>query len=226
MSDAARLDLHVHSVYSPDSRMPLDEIAGRLPYLGLKGFAITDHNSVRGHAALPALREKYPRYLFLPGVEISTAEGHLLAYGVSEAPPPHRPIVEVLDWVRAHGGVAALAHPFRRAHGVGRRVAASVPVSLVETRNGHNSEIANLRAENLAARRGLGMVGGSDAHQLAEIGRAYTELDPSVTTVDDLLDALARRSVSANGRSLSWSGRLRLGLRSGLLLASRGFRPI
>jgi predicted metal-dependent phosphoesterase TrpH len=226
MNDTARIDLHVHSAYSPDSRMSLDEIAGRLPYLGLRGFAITDHNTVRGHAALPALRERYPRYLFLPGIEISTVEGHLLAYGLPEAPPSHRPIAETLDWVRARGGVAALAHPFRRTHGVGRRVAESVPVALVETRNGHNSEIANLRAETVAARRGLGMIGGSDAHQIADLGRSYTEFDPSVASTEDLLEALGRRSVSANGRSLPWTARLRLGLRSGLLLASRGFRPI
>ena len=226
MTDAVRIDLHVHSAYSPDSRLSLEEIAARLPYVGLRGVAITDHNSVRAHAALDELRAKHPAYLFLPGVEVSTAVGHLLAFGVDEAPPAHRPVVETIEWVRGHGGVPALAHPFRRAHGVGRRVAETATVTAIETRNGHNSEIANLRAEQVAARRSLGMIGGSDAHVLAEVGRAFTEFEPPIATTDDLLEALREQRVGASGRSLPWAGRLRLGFRTGLLLAGRGFRPI
>ncbi|MGA8303484.1 MAG: CehA/McbA family metallohydrolase [Thermoplasmata archaeon] len=226
MNDFSRLDLHVHSKYSPDSRLTLDMIVGRLAYAELKGFALTDHNTVRGHATLLKLQRQHPEYLLLPGVEVSTVEGHLLAYGVGEAPPPHRPILETLDWVRAHGGEAVPAHPFRRTHGVGRAVAQSAPVSAIETRNGHDSEITNLRAEKLAAHRNLGATGGSDAHATKDLGRAYTEFDSAVNSVDDLLESLRKRTTSAEGQSLTLPGRLRLGLRTGLLLARRGFRPI
>ena len=226
MSDVARLDLHVHSAYSPDSRLPLETNVSRLSYCGLRGFALTDHNTVRGHGALEALRSKYPGYLFLPGVEVSTQEGHLLAYGVREPPPAHRPAIETVEWVRAHAGEAVLAHPFRWSHGVGRRVAESVPASGVEVRNGHNSEIANLRAEDVAARRNLGATGGSDAHVVTDLGRAYTEFDPEVGSVDDLLEGLRKRTTTADGRSMALAGRVRLGVRGALLLAGRGFRPI
>jgi predicted metal-dependent phosphoesterase TrpH len=172
------------------------------------------------------LQAKHPEYLFLPGVEVSTVEGHLLVYGVREAPPPHRPLLETLDWVRAHGGEGVLAHPFRRSHGVGRALAETAPVSALETRNSHNSEMSNLRAEDVAARRNLGATGGSDAHALADLGRAYTEFDPQVATVEDLLEGLRKRTTTSEGKSLNLSGRLRLGLRTGLLLASRAFRPI
>jgi predicted metal-dependent phosphoesterase TrpH len=226
MTDAVRLDLHVHARWSPDSRLTLDTIVARLPHVGLKGFALTDHNTVEGHAALRELQARYPMYLFLPGIEVSTREGHLLAYGVREAPPPRRPVAETVEWVRAQGGEPVLAHPFRLAHGVGRRLAETVPVAALETRNGHNSEITNLRAERVAAHRAIGMTGGSDAHAPADVGRAVTEFDPNVATVDDLLEALRRGRVAATGASLRWGERLRLGLRTGLLLASRGFRPI
>lgn len=226
MTDAVRMDLHVHARWSPDSRLTLDAIGARLPHAGLKGFALTDHNTVEGHAALREMQERNPSYLLLPGVEVSTREGHVLAYGVHESPPAHRPVVETLEWVRDHGGEAVLAHPFRRSHGVGRRIAETVRVPAIETRNGHNSEIANLRAESVAAHRAVGMTGGSDAHAAADVGRAFTEFDPSVSTVDDLLEALRRGGVAATGSSLRWSERLRLGVRTGLLLASRGFRPI
>jgi predicted metal-dependent phosphoesterase TrpH len=226
MSDAVRLDLHVHSLHSPDSRLSLEQIIGRLSYVGLRGFALTDHNTVRGHAALADLRSSHPGYLFLPGVEVSTVEGHLLAYGVHEAPPPHRPIVETIEWVRDQGGESVLSHPFRRSHGVGRKVAESARVSAIETRNGHNSEIANLRAEEVAARRNLGATGGSDVHTLTDVGRAFTEFSPEVASVDDLLENLRKRSTSAEGKSMTVPGRLRLLWRTSLLRAARGFRPV
>ncbi|MGI0130646.1 MAG: CehA/McbA family metallohydrolase [Thermoplasmata archaeon] len=226
MSDGARFDLHVHSGFSPDSRLPLESVVARLPYVGLKGFALTDHNSVRGHAALAELRGKNPAYLLIPGVEVSTSEGHLLAYGVRESPPLHRSVAETIEWVRERGGEAVLAHPFRRSHGVGRAVAESTSAAGIETRNGHNSEIANLRAEDVAARRNLSAVGGSDAHSIADLGRSYTEFDAPIASLDDLLEGLRRHTTSGAGKSMPLSGRLRWGIRTGLLLAGRGFRPI
>lgn len=226
MTEAARIDLHVHSVHSPDSRLGLEEIVARLAYQGLRGFALTDHNSVAGHRALAELARRNPSYLLLPGVEVSTREGHLLAYGVAEAPPSHRPVAETAEWIRAHGGEPVLAHPFRWSHGVGRRVAEAAPVAALESRNGHSSEIANLRAEDVAARRNLGVTGGSDAHTLADLGRAFTQFDPAVRTTDDLLEALRRRATTVDGRSLGLGGRIRLGLRTAVLRAGRGFRPI
>ncbi|HTZ61781.1 MAG TPA: PHP domain-containing protein [Thermoplasmata archaeon] len=226
MSDVARLDLHVHSTYSPDSKLRLDAIVGRLAYQGLRGFALTDHNTTRGHAPLAELAATHRAYLFLPGVEVSTVEGHLLAYGVTDAPPRGRPLVETVEWVQAHGGEAVPAHPFRWTHGIGRTVAASAPVRALEGRNGHNSELANLHAEDLAARRQIGTTGGSDAHALADLGRAFTEFDPSVATPDDLLEAIRRGATVGGGKSTGLGGRLALSLRSAALRVGRGFRPV
>jgi len=226
MTDLLRLDLHVHSEHSPDSRLTLEAIAARLPYAGLKGFAITDHNTVAGHREIPALRERYPGILVLPGVEVSTREGHLLAYGVRECPPPHRPVAETIEWVQDHGGEAVLAHPFRLAHGVGRRVATSAPVHAIEARNGHNSELQNLKAELLAAQRSLGGTGGSDGHEIRDLGRAFTEFPDEVASPDDILERLRTGRSIAGGHSLPLPGRLRLGVRTGLLRLGRGLRPI
>jgi predicted metal-dependent phosphoesterase TrpH len=226
MTDFLRVDLHVHSSRSPDSRLSLEAIATQLPYAGLKGFALTDHNTTAGLAELPRLRERFPGALIVPGVEVSTREGHLLAYGVSECPPVHRPVLETIDWVRDHGGEPVVAHPFRLAHGVGRRVASEVPVHVVEVRNGHNSELQNLKAELVAAQRGLGGSGGSDAHELRDLGRAYTEFPDEVGSVDDVLERLRRGVTSAGGHSLRLSGRLRLSVRTGLLRLGRGLRPL
>ena len=226
MKSDLRLDLHVHSRHSPDSDLPVATIGQRLAYTGLRGVALTDHNTIAGHAELSELARAYPGYLFLPGVEVSTLEGHLLVYGVSELPPIHRPIEETVEWVRAHGGESVLSHPFRRRHGVGRRLAETVRVDGIEARNGHNSEVSNLRAELLAAQRNLAATGGSDVHALADLGRAFTTFPEEARTVDDLLEAIRRRRTAPGGRSLHWAGRLRNGVVNVGKFFSRGFRSV
>jgi len=224
--ESLRLDLHTHSRHSPDSFLSIDAIAGRISALGLHGFAVTDHNTVNGHREIPAARARHPELLILPGVEVSTREGHLLVYGVSEAPARDRAIAETIDWARAHGGVAVLSHPFRRAHGVGRVVAENARVPAVETVNGHNSPRANGRAADVATRRRLGATGGSDGHALADLGQAFTVVDGAVPNVEAVLAALGAGRTTASGRSLTVPGRLRYEWHTAILRLRRGFRPI
>lgn len=221
-----RLDLHVHSRFSPDSSLSVEAIASRAAAVGLAGFALTDHNSVSGHVELAACRAQFPDLVLVPGVEISTAQGHLLAYGVSEAPPAGRPVDETIAWVRDRGGIAVLAHPFRRSHGVGRRVAETAQGIAIETVNGHNSPGSNQKAAGVAARRGLAATGGGDVHQLADLGLAYTEFGEDVRTVDAALRALRDGRMVAGGRALGLPGRVRVEIRTVLLRVQRGFRGI
>lgn len=224
--DPVRLDLHVHSRYSPDSSLPVEAIASRLIAVGLNGFALTDHNTVAGHAELSTLSAKYPGFVLVPGVEVSTREGHLLAYGVTEAPPSQRPVEETIDWVRGHGGVPVLSHPFRFSHGVGRSVAESVQGVAVETVNGHNSRGANRKAAALANRRKLAATGGSDVHDPSDLGRAYTEFPDGTMSAEAVLQALREGRTKAGGQSLTLSGRVRYEWRTTVLRLRRGFRPI
>jgi predicted metal-dependent phosphoesterase TrpH len=226
MTATIRLDLHVHSRYSVDSRLSFEQILERVTYQGLQGFALTDHNTTEGVVALERLRSSYPGFWFLPGVEVSTLEGHLLAYGVKESPPPNRPLAETLERVTALGGVSVLAHPFRWVHGVGRRIATEAKVQGLEVRNGKNSELANTRAELLAARRSLAGTGGSDAHEPKLVGRAFTEFPNEVDSVGDLLDQIRKGQTMAAGASLSFGGRVRSSVRDGILSMVRGFRPV
>ncbi len=219
-----RLDLHVHSVRSPDSALALPEIVDALGPAGLQGFALTDHNTVAGHDGLAKLQDRYPRYRFIPGVEVSTREGHLLVYGTSELPPVHRPLAETLEWTRARGLVTVLAHPLRWTHGVGARLAAAASVSGVEAMNGHNREVANARASLLASSRGIAETGGSDAHLPGEVGRAFTEFPEEAETVEELLATIAQHRCRGAGRSSNPSETARIALRSAWLRARRGFR--
>ena len=226
MTDGLRLDLHLHSTYSPDSQLRLEAAVEQLGVAGVNGFALTDHNTVAGHASLRSLAERFPKYRFVPGVEVSTREGHLLAFGIDAVPPLHHPVVETVAWIEAHGGVAVPAHPARHSHGIGRRVAEALKVPALETVNGHNSEVANARAALIAARRRLGETGGSDAHDAAGVGRGFTLFPEGIDTVEEVLEELRRRHTQAGGISLRIREIPRLALRTVALRIARGFRAI
>ncbi len=226
MTPPTRLDLHVHSTRSPDGRSTIAEHAARAAAGSLQGFALTDHNTTSGVAELRELRGVYPHLVLVPGVEVSTVEGHLLLYGVDEAPPKGRPLDETAAWAVAHGGEPVLAHPYRWPHGAGRRVGSVGALRAVESVNAHNPAPANARAIELARRLSLPTTGGSDAHAAAELGRAATVVPDGCSTVDDVLEALRRGRVSAEGESLSSLGWFAWGVRAGAARLGRGLRSI
>jgi predicted metal-dependent phosphoesterase TrpH len=226
MSPGPRLDLHVHSRHSPDGGMTVAEIADAAARAGLDGFALTDHNSVRGHAELPEVLREHADWIVVPGVEVSTLEGHLLIYGVAEAPVPRRPAAETIAWAVERHGVPVLAHPFRWSHGVGRALATTLAVPAIEALNGHNRRTPNERARKVMAERSLGAAGGSDAHRPAEVGRAFTRFPEGTRTTDAALTALQTGSTTADGASATALSAARAALRSAALRLGRGFRPI
>ena len=226
MTAGRRVDLHVHSRYSPDGTASVDELVARAVEIRLDGLALTDHNSVAGHPRLAELQGRYPQLLLVPGVEVSTSDGHLLAFGIRQPPDPGLPVAETVARVLAAGGVAVPAHPFRRVHGIGGRLAGAVPVPALEALNAHNRPAANDRARRLARVRGRGSTGGSDAHQVAEVGGAWTEFPEEVASVPTLLEALRAGRTSAGGRELGADQRLALALRSLRLRLARGLRPL
>ncbi|MCI4345179.1 MAG: PHP domain-containing protein [Thermoplasmata archaeon] len=226
MNAGPRIDLHLHSDHSSDSSLSVSEIANAIAERGLQGFALTDHQSVEGHAEFVRVRNVHARLLLLRGVEVSAREGHVLVYGVSEVPPRGSPIAELLRWADDRRAVVLLAHPFRWVHGVGRAVAEGASVTGLETRNGRSAPSANAKAAEVAERRGLGTIGGSDAHLREEVGRAFTEFPAGVSTEAELLESLREHRTVAGGDSLAAGARLRLALRYASLRLGRGLRPV
>jgi predicted metal-dependent phosphoesterase TrpH len=226
MNRPARFDLHVHTRHSPDSRLALRGAVVGMDLVGLSGLAVTDHNSVAALTELRELQREFPQRILLPGVEVSAREGHVLVYGVTELPARDVPVAELVEWSDARNGVAVLAHPLRRVHGVGRTVAESVQGVGVEACNGRNSSGQNDAAARIASERQLWTTGGSDAHELPSLGRAFTELSEPVVDANELLDALRKGRARAGGRSLSTGQRTRLALRNAGLRFGRGLRPV
>ncbi len=186
-----RADLHVHTDASPDGRSGLAGLAEAARARGLDAIAVSDHN------LCTPVPERLSGVLLIPACEVSTKAGHITGLFLSRPleldklgrlPPPEAAVAAI----REAGGLAVLAHPFQRP---GRRPEElAFGVDGVETANARADlkvPDANARADRLAAARGLPRVGGSDAHDAAEVGSAYTLLSAQACTLSDLRAALA-----------------------------------
>ena len=194
-----RLDLHNHTRHSPDSRVDPADLVRRGKAIGLDGIAITDHNSMAGLASAMEAATDLHDFLVIPAMEVSTAEGHILAYGVTSPVPRDLPPPETVERIVAQGGIAVAAHPYRFWSGLGERATRSAPFAAYEVHNARTLRIGNARASRLADAARVGRTGGSDSHILEELGRGVTVLDGGGGSVDDALQAVASRKTSGEG---------------------------
>ena len=80
-----KADLHVHSCFSEDGVSTPEEILARAKELGFGCIAITDHNSFESFE----LVKGYDDIIFVPGEEVGSAEGHIVALGIDREIPKH-----------------------------------------------------------------------------------------------------------------------------------------
>ena len=200
---AYNFDLHTHSLFSGDGVSSPEELITAARAKGLHGFAITDHNTCE---AVTYLLEKglmradgqpVDDFLIIPGVEVTTAEGHLLCIGTTlpEAQKlKGRPAREVCDMIHAAGGLAIPPHPYDlfRA-GIRFSALEMLPIDAIEVFNAATTlRRYNRYAFKYAQERGLPMTAASDAHHAAAVGTAYTILNTSDFSVKGILNQILR----------------------------------
>ncbi len=200
-----RLDLHLHTEASPDSRVTLAQAVRKAKEKHIDAIAVCDHNRC-------APQEVFDRplrggVLLLPGVEYSTEAGHLLGLFLRErvaVPGEETGRVRLADAsaaIRAAGGIAVLAHPYeltqRSVEEISARIAENEflldGVEICNSRATKKRRNANDLARAAAERfsRPVLTTAGSDAHTKREIGGAYVEVEAERLTADALRAALA-----------------------------------
>ena len=98
---------------SDDSFMSVDELVESARTVGLDGVCLTDHDAFWSDEQAEELSRRHG-ILVLPGSEINTDAGHVLAFGLRRYEfGMHKP-----EYLRAcadrDGGVLIAAHPYRR----------------------------------------------------------------------------------------------------------------
>lgn len=212
-----KLDLHIHTQYSPDATGTPQDIAWLLKKKGFHGMAITDHNTVTG--SLKILKNPPPNFIIIPGCEISTSHGHILSLGITETIKKGLPPQETIENIQDGGGLAIIPHPFRLFTGVKKNFSHA---DAIETFNGRCSYWCNQQAYKLARQRKTAQTGGSDAHSPTEAGIGYTIIDDALTQ-DDVLTEIQKKTTKGTGKiQLPF----KYPLKSAISFAKRGFQRI
>src|ERR1700761_7690092 len=199
---AYNIDLHCHSWFSGDGVSTPEALIAAARAKGLHGFALTDHNTSDGCRYLldkGLVREDgqpVDDFLVIPGVEVTTAEGHLLCLGVILPYLKGTPALEVCRLVHKMGGLAIPPHPYDlfRA-GIREAVLDTLEIDGLEVFNAATTlKRYNRHAFEYAQRRGLPMTAGSDAHHEAAIGTAYTILHTEELSVKSILAQIPKEN--------------------------------
>ena len=182
--------------------------------------AVTDHDDVEG--ALQA-REVHARgnyaFEFVPGIEVTTRSGHLLALWVEVPIRSLRSLEETVRAIHRAGGLAVVPHPFSYlTRSVGQRalerlLAQGDPETRpdgIELANGTLAgRVTREKARRLNRERyHLAETGGSDTHFPEEVGSAST-LFPGQTASELRQAIVGRRTRGLLGevpslRSIGW----------------------
>jgi hypothetical protein len=229
---AVAIDTHVHTRFSPDSRANVRDIIIQAVQRGLTAIAITDHNTMDGlkeaEADLAVLRgegKAPPGFFIIPGEEITSADGHIIALYIHTPIPSLLSATETISRVHSQGGLAIAAHPMDK-DSLGP-LANSLPFDGVETMNSAEESAYLVRKAAANDRRSAFYMtvtkprfGASDAHDPKMVGMCYTILRDCAPTPDAIRDALysgrtqpgdcpafaARtRGITRSGRWLTWT---------------------
>ena len=198
-----KCDLHVHTNYSSDGESRVEDIINRAISIGLDAVAIVDHDTVEGAAhAVEYVKANNLDIVVIPGIEVSTKQGHLLVMGVTEALPPKEDFFETAKRGREMGGLLILPHPYHQfRHGVAIRIRnAFEAVDAIETLNSrYIVGSANKKAGRKADFFGKPCVAGSDAHNYRYVGYGITLIDAD-KNLNSILNAIREGKTTPTGK--------------------------
>ncbi|WP_322796080.1 PHP domain-containing protein [Tepidiforma sp.] len=229
-----KADLHLHSRAS-DGLASIEQLLEYVEHCtDLDVIAVTDHEDVRGglRAQELAARRGY-RFEVIPGAEVTTLQGHVLALFIERDPPSFRGVEFTLGMIHDAGGLAIAPHPLswltrsigeRTLNTLAERSEAGVGFDAIEVANASPAgrRTAQRAARLNAERWGLATVGSSDAHHLEHVGAGWTEF-PGRSAADlraALLSGTTRGAMLPAAKAVP-AGRAALGLAWGYTATPR-----
>jgi predicted metal-dependent phosphoesterase TrpH len=208
LSSGFTIDLHVHTYpASACSSATEDDLIQEAKRIGLDAICFTDHNFVWDAERIIALQKEH-QFLILRGNEITTSQGDMLVFGLDEDIKGIISIESLRKKVMAANGFIIAAHPFRgfltfdAAHlGMTPQKAMQSPlfkqVDALEVLNGKVTPKENQFARQVAKGLNLPATGGSDAHEVFEVGQYATRFSRPIQNEAELVEALKSDNYAA-----------------------------
>jgi predicted metal-dependent phosphoesterase TrpH len=214
-----KIDLHVHTCYSYDGLIKPQELVVYAKRAGLDGIAITDHDRIDGALKLA---KTMADLLIIPGIEVSSLEGHIVGLNIQEGVPKNLTAEETIDRIHSLGGLAIACHPkalFKAS--LGWKTNKNFDAIEVVNASAFPFKCSTQQALEIANRLGIPRVAGSDAHYASEIGSAYTLVDARVLDGEEIAEAIRKGLCEPFGKAIPLETRLK---REILALKTKFFR--
>ena len=177
-----RADLHLHTTASDGWPAP-QQLVDYARATRLDVIAVTDHDTIEGALRAADYAAGFSKLDVVIGEEVSSRDGHIVALYVERRIRPGMSAAATIHAIHEQGGLAVAVHPFwrtqrrtrnGRVHGVGW-LAAELDFDAVEVENATPGfYVFNQLARRLNMGLGSAELGGSDAHILDAVGRAFT----------------------------------------------------
>jgi len=168
------VDLHMHTTWSHDCSIDVDELIDHAEEEGLGAIAVTDHNVFGG--ALEAVEQARGRKLIvIPGEEVKTAgQGEVIGLFLKEEIPRGMSFAETVEAIRTQGGLVYIPHPFDRLHAIPDAATLHRHLAEIDVFEVYNARLLfegyNDEALRFARKYNLTAGAGSDAHVLQGVG--------------------------------------------------------
>lgn len=190
-----RYDLHIHSKYSSDGVLNPQRIIKVAKKRGLNGIAVTDHNTIKG--GLEAKQYETNDFKVIVGSEVGTTRGEVIGLFLEHEIVSHD-FNEVISEIKAQEGIVVVPHPFddMRNSALDLKKEDIKYINSVEIFNSRCIyQKYNQKASKFAKKNNLGIIGGSDAHFVNEIGNAGI-----ITETDDIRNAILKNNLEVFGK--------------------------
>jgi predicted metal-dependent phosphoesterase TrpH len=200
-------DVHMHTSWSHDCSVEVDELLDYAEQQGLGAIAITDHNKFGG--ALEAVEKARGRNLVvIPGEEVKTdRQGEVIGLFLQEEIPPRMSFADTVAAIRAQGGLVYLPHPFDRRHSIPDPATLHRHLAEIDVFEVYNArllfEAYNEEALRFARKYNLTMGAGSDAHVLPGVGTGAMSMR-AFRTAEEFMISLHSAQILRRPKSLAY----------------------
>jgi hypothetical protein len=173
-------DLHMHTSWSHDCSIQVEELLDHAESIGLGAIAVTDHNRFGG--ALEAVELARDRTLVvIPGEEVKTdRQGEVIGLFLREEIPRGLSFADTIAAIRAQDGLVYLPHPFDRRHAIPDARTLHRHLADIDVFEVYNARLIresfNDEALRFARKYDLTMGAGSDAHVLLGAGAGAVKM--------------------------------------------------
>src|SRR6056297_1135765 len=177
-----KIDLHTHSIASPDGSITLNQYKNALGTGVLDSIAITDHDSIE--FATKANQELGNKIII--GEEISTTEGEIIGLYLNDLVQPGLSASETVAAIKKQGGLVHIPHPFetvRKGIQLDALETIAEDVDSIEALNGRSLQKRDKQTLEWAKKHSVPTVAASDAHRYKALGKTYTVIAKAPTAL-------------------------------------------